>query len=182
MNSITNINVMNGYQELLENEVVQAYLAEIVGSKGMPVAMKPIEDEITDEDLAEELEIDPKVVRRTLFILYENDLASYRRERDEESGWYTYLWRFEYENIPDKLNKELLKLRDNLEERLTYEKEKEFYICELDGIRFEFAEAMDLSFNCPECGSPLEPMDNDDIIRAMEERLEKLNDEVKKIT
>ncbi|MFP4631897.1 MAG: transcription factor [Halobacteriota archaeon] len=170
-----------GFEGLLQDEVVQAYLAEVVGAEGMPVAMNPTEEEIVDEDLAEKLEVDPKVVRRTLFILYENDLASYRRDRDEESGWYTYLWSFEYDNITTKLNVEMKKLYDNMEERLAYELENEFYICDIDGIRFEFSEAMDLSFNCPECGSPLEPMDNEPLVVAMEERLEELEEELSKV-
>lgn len=172
---------MGSFDDLLNNEVVQAYLAEVVGSKGMPVAMNPTDDEITDEDLAEKLDLDPKIVRRTLFILYENDLASYRRLRDEESGWYTYLWTFEYDNIREQLDEELKKLHRNLELRREYEENNQFYICELDGIRFKFEEAMDLSFNCPECGSPLEPMENEDIISAMENRIEELEEELEKI-
>jgi len=172
---------MSDFEELLSDDVVQAYLAEVVGAEGMPVAMNPVEDEIVDEDLAEKLDLDPKVVRRTLFILYENDLASYRRDRDEESGWYTYLWSFEYDNIPDKLNDEMRKLRDALDERLEYEQRNEFYICDIDGIRFEFEEAMDLSFNCPECGSPLEPMSNDDLVEAMDNRLGELEEELEKV-
>jgi transcription initiation factor TFIIE subunit alpha len=172
---------MSDFDELLSDDVVQAYLAEVVGAEGMPVAMNPVEDEIVDEDLAEKLDLDPKVVRRTLFILYENDLASYRRDRDEESGWYTYLWSFEYDNIPDKLNDEMRKLRDSLEDRLEYERTHEFYICEVDGIRFEFEEAMDLSFNCPECGADLEPMDNDDLVEAMDERHGELVEELGKV-
>jgi len=172
---------MSDFEELLSDDVVQAYLAEVVGAEGMPVAMNPVEDEIVDEDLAEKLDLDPKIVRRTLFILYENDLASYRRDRDEESGWYTYLWSFEYDNIPDKLNDEMRKLREGLDERIEYERRNEFYICDIDGIRFEFEEAMDLSFNCPECGSPLEPMENDELVEAMEERHEELEEELEKI-
>ena len=172
---------MSDFEELLSDDVVQAYLAEVVGAEGMPVAMNPVEGEIVDEDLAEELDLDPKIVRRTLFILYENDLASYRRDRDEESGWYTYLWSFEYDNIPGKLNDEMKKLRDALDERIEYERQNEFYICDIDGIRFEFEEAMDLSFNCPECGSPLEPMENDELVDAMEVRHEELEEELEKI-
>ncbi|MDZ7688972.1 MAG: transcription factor [Halobacteriales archaeon] len=172
---------MSDFRELLSDDVVQAYLAEVVGAEGMPVAMNPVEDEIVDEDLAEKLDLDPKIVRRTLFILYENDLASYRRDRDEESGWYTYLWSFEYDNIPEKLNKEMKKLRDTLDERIEYEIQNEFYICDIDGIRFEFEEAMDLSFNCPECGSPLEPMENDELVEAMVVRHEELEEELEKI-
>jgi transcription initiation factor TFIIE subunit alpha len=45
-------------------------------------------------------------------------------------------------------------------------------------IRFEFGEAMDFGFECPECASPLESMDNDRLVEAMEERMGALRDEL----
>ena len=54
--------------------------------------------------------------RRTSFILYENDLATYRRLRDEDSGWLTYLWTFEYENIPERLEEEMHRLLEHYED------------------------------------------------------------------
>jgi len=88
-------------------------------------------------------------VRRALFILYENDLATYRRVRDEDSGWLTYLWTFHYDNIPENLEEEMYRLLDALEEREEYERTHEFYLCEVCSIRFEFGEAMDFGFECP---------------------------------
>ncbi|MDY6774601.1 MAG: transcription factor E [Halobacteria archaeon] len=169
---------MTDFEDLLSNEVVQAYLQKLVGSEGMPVAMNPAEEEITDEDLAEELDMELNIVRRTLFILYENDLASYRRLRDEETGWLTYLWTFEYDEIHDNLRDEMKKLYESLDERYEYERQHQFYICEVCGIRFEFEEAMELDFNCPECGSPLESMDNDDLLEALESRMESIDEEL----
>jgi transcription initiation factor TFIIE subunit alpha len=37
---------------------------------------------------------------------------------------------------------------------------------------------MEFGFECPECGSPLEAMDNEMLIRAMDERLAALRDEL----
>jgi transcription initiation factor TFIIE subunit alpha len=54
----------------------------------------------------------------------------------------------------------------------------EFYLCEVCSIRFEFGEAMDFGFECPECASPLESMDNDRLVEAMEERMDALRDEL----
>jgi transcription initiation factor TFIIE subunit alpha len=166
------------FEGLLENPVIQKYLHELVGPRGMPVAAAPPDGEVTDEELAEELGLELNDVRRTLFILYENDLASYRRVRDEDSGWLTYLWTFDYDNIPDNLEEEMYRLLDAMEERRTYEVDHEFYLCEVCSIRFEFAEAMDLGFECPECGSQLEAIENDHLIAAMDTRLEELEDEL----
>lgn len=166
------------FEELLNDPVIQKYLHELVGPTGMPVAAAPPDGEVTDEELAEELRLELNDVRRALFILYENDLASYRRVRDEDSGWLTYLWTFHYENIPENLEEEMYRLLDALEERLDYERNHEFYLSEPAGIRFEFSEAMEHGFQCPEAGAQLEPMDNDDLVDAMERRIEELRDEL----
>ncbi|PSQ54023.1 transcription factor [Halobacteriales archaeon SW_8_65_20] len=166
------------YDDLLENPVIQKYLHELVGPTGMPVAAAPPEGEVTDEELAEELNLELNAVRRALFILYENDLASYRRLRDEDSGWLTYLWTFEYENIPEQLETEMHRLLDALVERREYELENQFYLCEEDSIRFEFGEAMEYGFECPNCGGQLVDMSNARLVDAMDERIDELREEL----
>jgi transcription initiation factor TFIIE subunit alpha len=166
------------FEDLLEDPVIQKYLHELVGPTGMPVAAAPPDGEVTDEELAEELGLELNDVRRALFILYENDLAKYRRVRDEDSGWLTYLWTFEYDNIPENLESEMYRLLDGLERRRQYERDHQFYLCEVDSIRFEFEEAMEFGFECPECGSPLESMENTALVDAMERRIAELRDEL----
>src|SRR6056297_1354039 len=166
------------FEDLLDEPVVQKYLNELVGPKGMPVVAAPPDGEVTDEELAERLGLELNDVRRALFILYENDLAAYRRVRDEDSGWLTYLWTFEYDNVPENLREEMERLLEALVERREYELNNEFYLCEVCSIRFEFGEAMDFGFECPECGSPLEAMENTALVDAMEERLANLQDEL----
>ena len=166
------------FEELLEDPVIQKYLHELVGPTGMPVAAAPPEGEVTDEELAQSLNLELNDVRRALFILYENDLATYRRLRDEDSGWLTYLWTFQYQNIPENLEEEMYRLLEVLEERQEYEQVHEFFLCAVCSIRFEFGEAMDFGFECPECGSPLDDMDNDQLVDAMDGRIAALRDEL----
>ncbi len=166
------------FEDLLEDPVIQKYLHELVGPKGMPVAAAPPDGEVTDEELAEELGLELNDVRRALFILYENDLAAYRRLRDEDSGWLTYLWTFEYGEIPEQLEEEMYRLLEGLEERREYERNNEFYLCERCGIRFEFDEAMEFGFECPECGDQVEAMENTTLVTAMEQRIDELRSEL----
>jgi transcription initiation factor TFIIE subunit alpha len=166
------------FEDLLEDPVIQKYLHELVGPTGMPVAAAPPDGEVTDEELAEELGMELNDVRRALFILYENDLASYRRLRDEDSGWLTYLWTFEYENIPERLEEEMHRLLEALEEREGYERDNEFYLCEQCQIRYEFGEAMEFDFQCRNCGSELTSMSNERLVDAMEKRIAEIREEL----
>jgi transcription initiation factor TFIIE subunit alpha len=167
------------YEELLGDPVIQKYLHELVGPTGMPVAASPPDGEVTDEELAEEVGLDLNDVRRALFILYENDLATYRRLRDEDSGWLTYLWTFEYDDIPERLEEEMERLLGALEERRDYERDHEFYLCETDSVRFEFGEAMEFGFQCPNCGDELVSMGNDRLVEAIDMRIESLREELR---
>jgi transcription initiation factor TFIIE subunit alpha len=166
------------FEDLLEDPVIQKYLHELVGPQGMAVAAAPPDGEVTDEELAERLDMELNDVRRALFILYENDLATYRRLRDEDSGWLTYLWTFRYENIPENLEDEMHRLLDTLQHRRDYERDNEFYLCETCSIRFEFDEAMDWGFECPDCGEQIQAMENDHLIEAMNSRIEALRTEL----
>ena len=166
------------FEELLADPVIQKYLHELVGPTGMPVAAAPPDGEVTDEELAEELGLELNDVRRALFILYENDLATYRRLRDEDSGWLTYLWTFEYGNVPEQLEAEMHRLLEALDERREYERDNEFYLCGQCQLRFEFGEAMEFGFECPQCGSELVSMSNSQLIEAMDRRIASLREEL----
>ena len=69
-------------------------------------------------------------------------------------------------------------LLEALNAREEYERTHEFYLCEVCSIRFEFGEAMDFGFECPECGSPLESMENTRLVDAMDDRIASLRDEL----
>ncbi|ERH10012.1 MAG: transcription initiation factor IIE, alpha subunit [halophilic archaeon J07HX64] len=72
----------------------------------------------------------------------------------------------------------MYRLLETLEERHEYEMENEFYLCESCGIRFEFGEAMEFGFQCPECGTSVDAMENTRLVDAMESRIERLRDEL----
>lgn len=166
-------------KEMVENPVVQRYLHELVGTEGMQVALSPSEGEVTDEEIADRIGIDVNVVRRALIILNEHKLADYRRIRDQESGWLTYYWTFQYENIPEQLEQHMERLLEMLREREDYETGNEFYRCSVCGERQQFNDAMDLQFTCPRCSSDLEVEDSTVLEDLIEERRKELEEELR---
>ena len=79
-----------------------------------------------------------------------------------------------YPAATDHLRVEL----EALEERNDYEHDHEFYLCENCGIRFEFGEAMDFGFECPQCGNQVEAMENTRLVDAMDQRIDALRAEL----
>jgi len=130
--------------------------------------------EVTDEKVAEVTGVSLNTVRRALYILYENGLASYRRERDKDSGWLTYLWKIDLSNIYDVLDAEMRKLLKNLQKRLEAERNGVFYAC-VDGCgRFLFGLAAETNFVCPICGATLEYEDNTKLVKALEKKIDEI--------
>ncbi|KAB2942191.1 MAG: transcription factor [Candidatus Methanoperedens sp.] len=160
----------------LNDPVIKGYLINLVGEEGYKVVANMPEGEVTDEKIAQATGVLLNIVRRTLFILYENRLASYRRERDTDSGWLTYLWKLDLSNLNRQLELEAKKLLKNLKTKLEYEEDKVFYICEKQDGRFLFEIAAEMEFKCPFCGGELIFEENEPVIDALKQRIIKLED------
>jgi transcription initiation factor TFIIE subunit alpha len=158
----------------LKDPVIYGYFHSLVGDEGIKVIENMPEGEVTDEEIAKATDVLLNVVRRTLFILYEKRLASYRRERDTDSGWLTYLWRLDLTPLDELLEEEREKLVANLEKRLKFEEENVFYTCKNKCGRYLFDVAVETSFLCPECGEDLVYQDNEQVIKAIKKRIEQL--------
>ncbi len=160
----------------LNDTVIKGYFINLVGEEGFKVVEKMPEDEVTDEKIAEVTGVLLNIVRRTLFILYENRLAVYRRVRDTDSGWLTYLWKLDLGNLNNQLELESKKTLKNLKAKLEFEDGKLFYTCKKQCSRFLFETAAELEFICPVCGEDLEYQDNEDLIKALKQRISELEE------
>lgn len=158
----------------LNDPVVRGYLSRLVGEEGLEMIEKMPEGEVTDEKIAEETGVLLNIVRRTLFILYENKLAVCRRERDSSSGWLTYLWRLDLSDIDFQLEKEKKKLIRNLRMRLDFEDKNVFYSCPEGCSRMVFDQAAGCEFLCLMCGEDLVFEDNIEVVEKIRERVEEL--------
>lgn len=158
----------------LNDPVIKGYLINLVGEEGYKVVVNMPEGEVTDERIAQATGVLLNIVRRTLFILYENRLAVYRRQRDTDSGWLTYLWKLDLSNLNRQLELESKKLLKNLKTKLEYEENKVFYICEKNDGRFLFEMAAEMEFKCPFCGGELIFEENEPIIEALKQRISQL--------
>ncbi len=160
----------------LNDPVIKGYLINLVGEEGYKVVLNMPEGEVTDEKIAQATGVLLNIVRRTLFILYENRLANYRRERDTDSGWLTYLWKLDLSNLNRQLEIEAKKLLKNLKTKLEFEEDKVFYLCEKQDGRFLFEVAAELEFKCPLCGGDLIYQENESIIHGLKQRIIQLEE------
>ena len=90
---------MTGREMLIKQVVI-----EFAGEEAFEVVSRLKEDEeTTDEEIANETGMRLNAVRKILYKLYDLHLASYRRTRDKQTGWFVYYWILEPERIHDLL-------------------------------------------------------------------------------
>ena len=103
-------------------------------------------------------------------------LASYKRDKDKETQWYTYDWRFnegEYKKLEFNLaSSELKRLNSELE----YEENNMFFVCPNGHYRLDFEDASTVEFLCPECDLDLEFEDNQEKIDRKKAEIKVLED------
>jgi transcription initiation factor TFIIE subunit alpha len=157
--------------EILKDDAVRSYLHRLIGDEGLNLLERfPEEGEYSDEDLAEKTGINLNSVRHTLYTLYEKRLAEYRRLKNTETGWLTYLWTLRLDRTERAILEDMKLILEKLEARENFEEENDFYLCETCGT-FTFNEVMELDFACPRCSQPVEHFDNEALLSALKRRI-----------
>lgn len=147
------------------------------------------DNEITDEDIAERIkdrvkgkDFEPddeeilklNTVRKTLYQLYSERLAQFRRIRDKSTGWFIYYWWAEFDLLEELLLEKKKLLQEKLRDRLEYEKNNYFFACEdceENKMKYTFEEAFELNFRCTECGGQLVAQNNEDVVEFLKTRI-----------
>ena len=158
--------------EILENRALRAYLHQLIGDEGIELILRfPTEGEFSDEELASTTGINLNAVRHTLYALYEKRLAEYRRIKNNETGWLTYLWQLRLDHIYDAVRLDLEQILEKLVIRERFEEENDFYICKDCGIISTFDIVIDHEFTCTECGQPLDHFENRELLAALKRKI-----------
>jgi transcription initiation factor TFIIE subunit alpha len=130
-------------------------------------------EEITDEKLADKSGVRLNIVRKILYILNENKLTSFKRQRDKKSGWFVYYWRHTFDSLPQLLEERRRQVVEKLNIRMKFEEDHYFFKCNLTcSKRYVFEEAMDKDFRCPECQTgQLVEDNNKELIKMLKEKI-----------
>ncbi len=176
------------------NPFLRSLLYIIGGDIAIYVGMELLNSEsadITDEDITEnikesikgsDIDFEPNdseilklnTVRKTLYKLYSEKLAQFRRIRDKSTGWFIYYWWHEFDLLEEILLEKKSLIESKLRDRLQFEQNNYFFICkncQESNIKYNFDEAFELNFRCPNCGNPLEAQDNQSIIEYLKNKI-----------
>lgn len=167
-------------QHNFNQELFRLVVEEIAGKEGVDVSTVLVNaDETTDEEIATKTDLKLNIVRRILYKLHDNHLASYRRIRDANTGWFLYYWRIDPKKAQALVNRKKRMVLTLLEQKLEHESTNDLYACiNRDSSPVPFEEAMNLSFRCPICNGQLEYVDNEKAISFLRKRVEELRSDL----
>lgn len=155
---------------MINDPLVKTLLTNVVEDESnLPIVKALIDGVDTDEEIANKTEIKLNIVRKVLYKLYDMGLASYKRSKDPETQWFTYSWKFEKEEVINRIIKDSENYLKMLNEELEREENNMFFLCPQGHVRLDFDEASDYEFLCPACGDELEFQDNKGTIKQIKE-------------
>lgn len=144
----------------------------------IPIIQSLIDGVETDEEIAEKTGIKLNIVRKVLYKLYDLKIANYKRSKNPETQWFTYSWKFDEEELINKIKRDCEEKKSNLNATLDEERNNIFFVCPLGHVRYNFDEASDEDFFCP-CGEEVEFQDNAPIIENIEGQIKQIDKDLK---
>ena len=151
--------------EIINNPITTDFLEEKVDSNDLEyikyIIIALIDGIETDEAIHDQTDIKLNTVRKLLYKLHDASIANYKRNKDPETQWFTYTWRFEKEEYIEKIT-EFYTERLNERESILEDLENNLYfICCMEPEHFkgDYTESSEYEFYCPVCDYELEPYD-----------------------
>ena len=166
--------------ELISEELL-IKVGKIIGGDEAVQIILALRDlgEATDDQIMAKTGIGLNEIRKVLFKLHNHSIVQCTRERDQNSGWFTFRWNLQPDQVEGFILSQKNRILNILNKRLEYEKSHDFYNCNTPRCRrVTFEDAMELVFRCPNCEEPLQPFDNSKIVQVLEEKILKLRKEI----
>lgn len=155
---------------MIDDPLVKTLLTNVVEDESnLPIVQSLLDGVETDEEIANKTGIKLNIVRKILYRLYDMGLASYKRSKDPETQWFTYSWKFEKEEVINRIIKDSEDYLKMLNDELDREENNMFFLCPQGHVRLDFDDASDYEFECPVCDEELEFKDNADTIEQLKE-------------
>ena len=139
---------------VLSGAQARQFLVDLAGENTLNI-LRNFYGSLSDDELAKRLKIKISDVRATLNKLHNKGLVNYVREKDNETGWFTYSWSLNKEKIENWVSEKKKEGSD-----IDIEKD-DYYFCPSCGTEsvVNFANASNSSFRCGKCEKNLEFID-----------------------
>ncbi len=149
---------MESLKQVLSDSYARQMLIDLAGENALEI-VRNFYGNLSDEELSKTLKLKISDVRATLNRLHSEGLVTYLREKDSETGWYSYSWQLNKPRIEEWVG-------DKVKARYPAfdDASGDHYFCPSCGAQntmLALTDAQDSSFKCPKCSSALEYFDRE---------------------
>ena len=155
-------------------------LVKAIAGKGTEVIVDIITPgkSVNEFKIADKLKLTINQTRNILYKLYNQNIVSFTRKKDEKKGWYIYFWMLDMQKSLERLIAFKKKELYDFEHQVASKANKHFYICPSDNIEFNEETAIHHDFICPECGQLLQLATFDKKIAELNTGIGKIKKEI----
>ena len=132
--------------------------------------------------IAKNLNLTINQTRNILYKLSDFGLVSFIRKKDKRKGWYIYFWTLNIFQAFNLFGGDLNKRLNILEGQLKNRKESRHYMCNTCSIEVNEETALLNDFICPECDEVYQLSDDSEVIKDLENKIQKLNKEIEMVS
>ncbi|MEW6749220.1 MAG: hypothetical protein AB1295_05940 [Candidatus Micrarchaeota archaeon] len=156
--------LMQGVIKVLGDASIRQNLIEIGGENALAI-VRNFYGNCSDEELAKKLKIKISDVRATLNKLHNEGLVNYIREKDSETGWYSYSWSLNHGRMEKWASIQLNGVNPHANGI-------DYYFCPSCGASSvtNFESATDINFRCESCNRMLEFLDEKKMLQLYERK------------
>jgi transcription initiation factor TFIIE subunit alpha len=142
--------------EILSKPLIRQTLVDLGGENAIAI-VKSFDRSMSDEELSKKLKLKISDVRATLNRLHNEGLVVYERDKDSETGWYSYSWYLNKERMEKWALEQLGRIGNDGHDG------RDYYFCPSCGkaTMFSFEDALEKNFRCEICNSQLEFVDEE---------------------
>jgi transcription initiation factor TFIIE subunit alpha len=136
---------------------------------------------VTDDEIAKSVNKKVTEIRAVLNKLHFMGIVNYDRQKNQKTGWYTYVWAIKKDRIAEIILGKQEKLLENLMKKKSMEVDYNMFDCKTCGKKFDFEAAININFLCTECGNKLSCQDSEKSQKEMDEKMAEIRSEIAKI-
>lgn len=149
------------------------FVQRISGETGLKV-FQIIGDGVTDDVIEKKAGIKIAEVRSVLNHLHSFGVVDYTREKNLNTGWYTYTWKVLEERALQNYLQMLKREKTALQQKLQTVDDTVTYYSKKTNRIFSFEEAFENQFKCPESSTVLKEVDKKQQKKQMTQRLQEV--------
>ncbi len=163
----------------MNKDILKEVIKHIVGKYEELVDIISKKKPVNEFTIAKKLKLTPNQMRNILYRLLDGGIVSFIRKKDEKKGWYTYYWKIETRKALEYWLKHLYQKKKQIEEQIKRRETERYYICDTCNIELSESDALLYEFTCPECGEPFRLKDNKKLIRELNKKKNKVEEDIK---